>query len=133
MLTIEPRFSCPFPSVTNTTLRFSASATRVRYLWPRRYEVSSIATALTADRSASATARSTYRLQIACTRCHDTPVSLATAAKLICWAIASTSASNSSVKPESLPNHSGSTSTTRPSGSFTRGVLIFRTSGSWAS
>ena len=37
-----------------------------------------------------------------------------------------TSASNSSVKPESLPNQSGSIWTTRPSGSLTRGVLTSR-------
>src|ERR1700747_645314 len=58
---------------------------------------------------------------MACTRCQDSLTSLATAAKVICWARASTSASNSSVKPESLPNQSGSSRTTRPSGSLTRG------------
>ena len=46
----------------------------------------------------------------------------ATAANGICRASISTSASNSSVKPESLPANGGLTRCTEPSGSFTRGV-----------
>ncbi|KWZ50458.1 hypothetical protein WS92_23970 [Burkholderia sp. MSMB1588] len=65
-------------------------------------------------------------MQIACTRCHDSPTARATAAKGICWASVSTIASNSSVKPLSLLAQLGSTSATRPSGSFTRGVRTSR-------
>src|ERR1700733_14280075 len=45
--------------------------------------------------------------------------------------MASTSASNSRVKPASLPNQSGSNWMTRPSGSFTRGVLTSRKHSCW--
>src|SRR6202047_620776 len=45
--------------------------------------------------------------------------------------MASTSASNSRVKPASLPTQSGSNWMTRPSGSFTRGVLTSRKHSCW--
>lgn len=47
------------------------------------------------------------------------------------WRSSSTRASNSSVKPESLPAHGGSTWRTLPSGSFTRGTRTSRKHSCW--
>ena len=63
---------------------------------------------------------------MALTRCQDSPTKRATAENGIWRANISTRASNSSVKPESLPTHGGSTSATRPSGNFTRGTRTDR-------
>lgn len=59
------------------------------------------------------------------------PTVRATAAKGICGASTSTSASNNSVKPESLPANGGLTNCTEPSGNFTRGVRTSSTHSCW--
>ena len=90
-----------------------------------------MATARSPDRSWAATASSTCRVQIATTRCQDTPVNRATAANGISRHRLMTSASNNSEKPDRRPAQGGLTSATRPSGSLTRGTRASSTHSCW--
>jgi hypothetical protein len=114
------------PSVTNTTLRSAASAALVLAL----------AQLMTFAAVARLVHESWLRVHAICSRYVDLAVAQADLSAVSAVGIDETScrrghdyltiASNSSVKPEGLPNQSGSICTTRPSGSLTRGVLTSR-------
>jgi hypothetical protein len=76
-------------------------------------------------------ASSTQRLHCAVTPWVDNPVMRATPLKGISRHRNSTNASNSSVKPDSLPAHGGVICSTDPSGSFSHGTRTSSSQSCW--